>query len=147
MLDIAHDMERLCPDAWLINYSNPMAVNVWSVFDQTSIQAIGLCHSVNTTAHQIASYIDVDYGRVTYKAAGINHMDFFIEYKVDGQDAYPMLFKAAGNPDVFRRDPVRFEIMKMFGHFVSKILRTHGGICALLRPVSVRDRAARCAHS
>jgi alpha-galactosidase len=120
VLEIAHDMEHLCPDAWLINYSNPMAVNVWSVFDQTSVQAIGLCHSVNTTAHQIASYIGVDYKRVTYKAAGINHMDFFIEYKVDGQDAYPLLFEAAGSPDVFRKDPVRFEIMKMFGHFVSE---------------------------
>jgi alpha-galactosidase len=120
VLDIARDMERLCPNAWLINYSNPMAVNVWALFDNTTIRSIGLCHSVNTTAHQIASYMGVSYDRVTYKAAGINHMDFFIEYQVDGEDAYPMLREAAENPAVFGKDPVRFEIMKMFGHFVSE---------------------------
>jgi alpha-galactosidase len=120
VLDIARDMERLCPNAWLINYSNPMAVNVWSTFDSTAIRAIGLCHSVNTTAHQIASYLGVSYERVTYKAAGINHMDFFVEYQVDGHDAYPLLREAAQNPGIFGRDPVRFEIMKMFGHFVSE---------------------------
>jgi alpha-galactosidase len=75
VLDIARDMERLCPNAWLINYSNPMAVNVWALFDNTTIQSIGLCHSVNTTAHQIASYMGVPYDRVTYKAAGINRPD------------------------------------------------------------------------
>ena len=120
VLEIAHDMECFCPDAWLINYSNPMSVNVWSIFDNTTVKAVGLCHSVNTTAHQIASYMGVSYDRVTYKAAGINHMDFFIEYKVDGQDAYPMLRKAAENPDILHKDPVRFEIMKMFGYFVSE---------------------------
>jgi alpha-galactosidase len=120
VLEIAYDMERLCPDAWLINYSNPMAVNVWSLFDNTTIKSIGLCHSVNTTAHQIASYMGISYERVTYKAAGINHMDFFVEYEVDGEDAYPVLREAAQDPDIFRKDPVRFTIMQMFGYFVSE---------------------------
>ncbi len=97
-----------------------MAVNVWSVFDQTTVNAIGLCHSVNTTAHQIASYIGISYDRVTYKAAGINHMDFFVEYEVDGEDAYPVLREAAQDPEIFRKDPVRFAIMQMFGYFVSE---------------------------
>jgi len=120
VLDIVKDMEKVCPEGYLINYSNPMSANVFAIFRNSFIKVVGLCHSVNTTAHQLASYIDIPYERITYKAFGINHMDFFVEFNVDGQDGYPLLREAANKREVFMKDPVRFEIMKMFGYFVSE---------------------------
>lgn len=120
VLGIVKDMEKVCPEAYFINYSNPMSANVSAIFRNSSIKSVGLCHSVNTTAHQLASYIGIPYERITYKAAGINHMDFFVEFKVDGKDAYDMLKNAANEEEIFMKDPVRFEIMKMFGYFVSE---------------------------
>ena len=121
VLEIARDMEELCPKALLINYSNPMAMNVWAVYEATKINVVGLCrHSIPNTAHQLASYIGVPYEKPRYKAAGINHMCWFLELEVDGKDAYPLLREAMKDPKVFKKDPVRFKIMEMFGHFVSE---------------------------
>lgn len=120
VLDIARDMEQLCPKALLINYSNPMAMNVWAVYKVTKVNVVGLCHSIQGTAHQIASYIGVPYENLRYKAAGINHMCWFLELEVEGKDAYPLLFEASQKREIFEKDPVRFTIMKLFGHFVSE---------------------------
>jgi len=120
VLDIAKDMEQLCPKALMINYSNPMAMNVWAVYETTKINVVGLCHSIQGTAHQIASYIGVPYESLRYKAAGINHMCWFLELEVEGKNAYPMLFEASRKSDIFAKDPVRFTIMRLFGYFVSE---------------------------
>lgn len=120
VLSIAEDMEQLCPKALLINYSNPMAMNVWAVYKATKINVVGLCHSIQGTARQIASYINVPYENLRYRAAGINHMCWFLELEVDGTDAYPLLFEASRRAEIFEKDPVRFTIMRLFGHFVSE---------------------------
>lgn len=121
VLKIARDMEELSPkDAILINYSNPMAMVTWSVFAATSVNVVGLCHSIQGTARQLASYMNLDYSNLRYRAGGINHLDWFIELEVDGKDVYPMLFKAMEDPEVYKKDKVRFEFMKLFGHFVSE---------------------------
>ena len=104
VLVIARDMEMLCPKALLINYSNPMAMNVWAVYEATKINVVGLCrHSIPNTAHQLASYIGVPYEKPRYKAAGINHMCWFLELEVDGKDAYPLLREAMKDPKVFQK--------------------------------------------
>jgi len=121
VLDLAHNMEKLCPsDAILLNYSNPMAMVTWSVFKTTKVNIVGLCHSIQKTARQIASYIDVNYYDLRYRVGGINHIDWFLELEVKGKDVYPLLFKAARDSKVYNKDKVRFELMKLFGYFVSE---------------------------
>ena len=75
------------------NYTNPMAPLCLALSKETSIKIFGFCHNVQSTAQQLSNYLQVDESRISYWAAGINHMDWFLEYKVDGKDAYPDLFK------------------------------------------------------
>ena len=77
LLDICMDMENICPDALLINYSNPMAISCWSMNKATRIKNIGLCHSVQGTARHLALYVGAPYEEISYWVAGINHMAWF----------------------------------------------------------------------
>jgi len=120
MLDIAQDMERLCPRAILLNYTNPMAMIMWAVHEATDIAAVGLCHSVQGTSRQLANYMEVDYAHMRYRVAGINHMAWFLELSQDGEDLYPRLKACLENPEIVAKDPVRFEILKHFGYFVTE---------------------------
>ncbi|HOJ93324.1 MAG TPA: alpha-glucosidase/alpha-galactosidase [Dictyoglomaceae bacterium] len=120
LLDIAKDMEELCPDALFINYSNPMAINCWAMNKATKIKNVGLCHSVQGTAYQLATYVGVDPSAVSYWVAGINHMSWFLEFKLGKEDLYPKLWKAMENPEIYMKDAVRFEIMKYFDYFVTE---------------------------
>jgi alpha-galactosidase len=120
LLDICHDMEDLCPDALLINYANPMAINCWAMNKATKIRNVGLCHSVQGTAMQLARYIDVPYEDVTYWVGGINHQAFFLEYKYRGKDAYPLIRKASEKKEIYEKDKVRFEMMKYLGYFITE---------------------------
>jgi len=125
LLDICHDMEDLCPDAWLINYSNPMAMNCWAVYDHTHVKNVGLCHSVQGTAADLARYLGAPLNEISYWVAGINHMAWFLELKWRGKDAYPILREKFKDPEVYSRpdahwagpDIVRVEIFKAFGYF------------------------------
>ncbi len=125
ILDICHDMEELCPDAWLINYTNPMAMICWAVNDYTHIKNVGLCHGVQHTSEELARYLGVPYDELSYWVAGINHMAWFLELKWRGEDAYPLLREKFKDPDIYSRpdahwagaDNVRAEIFKAFGYF------------------------------
>ncbi len=125
ILDICHDMEKLCPDAWLINYSNPMAMICWAINDYTHIKNVGLCHSVQGTSRDLARYLGVPHDEITYWVAGINHMAWFLELKWHGEDAYPLLKEKFRDPEIYSRpdahwagaDNVRVEIFKAFGYF------------------------------
>lgn len=121
LMEICRDMEAVCPDAVLLNYTNPMAMLMSSVFKAfPGMQAVGLCHSVQGTSKRLARFIGADFADVTYKCAGINHMAFFLEYKVKGQDAYPRLWEALKNPEIFAQDRVRFEVMRRLGYFITE---------------------------
>jgi alpha-galactosidase len=125
LLDICHDMEDVCPDAWLINYTNPMAMLCWAMNDYTSIKNVGLCHSVQGTAGDLARYIGAPFDEVSFWVAGINHMAWFLEFKWRGEDAYPLLREKFKDPGVYSKpdahwagaDIVRAEIFKAFGYF------------------------------
>jgi len=125
LLDICHDMEDLCPDAWLINYTNPMAMLCWAMNDYTRIKNVGLCHSVQGTAAELARYLGAPLDEISYWVAGINHMAWFLELKWRGRDAYPLLREKFKDPEVYSRpnahwagaDIVRVEIFKAFGYF------------------------------
>ena len=140
LINICKDMEEVCPGAILLNYANPMAALMWAVNKATSIQSVGLCHSVQATTRQLAGYIGAGpwenypfteedwevffYAQVpeniNFLCAGINHQAWYLKYEVDGEDAYPKMFKAAEDPKCYEADAVRFEIMKHFGYFVTE---------------------------
>ena len=120
LLDICRDMQDLCPDALLINYANPMAINCWAMNKATDIGNVGLCHSVQGTAMQLARYIDVSYEDVSYWVAGINHQAFFLEYRYKGEDAYPLIWKASRKKEIYEKDRVRFEMMRHLGYFITE---------------------------
>lgn len=120
LIDICEDMKELCPEALLINYANPMAINCWAMNEATRIKNVGLCHSVQGTAMQLSSYIGVPYEEVYYWVAGTNHQAFFLEFKHNGRDAYPMLWEAMKRPEVYEKDRVRFEMMKALGYFITE---------------------------
>jgi alpha-galactosidase len=121
MQAMVSDMRAVCPDALLLNYTNPMSSLTWAVYDAFPGQrVVGLCHNVQYTALALADYLGVAPERLSYDCAGINHMTWFLRLEVDGQDAYPALRRAAENPAIFARDRVRFELLRQLGWFVSE---------------------------
>src|SRR5829696_4714078 len=121
VLDLAGEMRAYCPGALLLNYTNPMGILMEALYRaHPEVKSVGLCHSVPYTAREIASYIGVDYGDLLYECAGINHIAWMTRLEVGGEDAYPLLFAALEDPDVYARDKVRFELMRRFGYFVTE---------------------------
>ena len=125
ILDICHDMEELCPDAWLLNYTNPMAIISWAVSDYTRVKNVGLCHSVQGTAAELAKYMGIPIDELSYWVAGINHMAWFLKLKWHGKDVYPLIREKFKDPAIYSApdahwagpDMVRAEIFKAFGYF------------------------------
>jgi alpha-galactosidase len=114
---IAADMLELCPDAWFLNYTNPMAMNVWwmSVVAPT-IKTVGLCHSVYWTVVDLCALIGVPFEGTNYRAAGVNHQAWLTEWSRDGKSLYPLLDAAiAADPELSRR--VRVEIYRRIGYY------------------------------
>lgn len=121
MQALVRDMRAGCPDALLLNYTNPMSMLTWAVYDAFPQQrVVGLCHNVQNTARELAEYLGVAPERLSYDCAGINHMTWFLRLAIDGQDAYPALRRAAEDPVLFARDRVRFELLRQLGWFVSE---------------------------
>lgn len=123
MVDICRDMEELCPDAWLLNYTNPMAMLCWAMNDAAAIKNVGLCHSVQGTAHWLASLAGVpreERDDVSYWVAGINHQSWFLELRWKGRDLYPVLRDKIDEPQVYDIDTSRFEMLKHLRYFVTE---------------------------
>jgi alpha-galactosidase len=120
LIDICRDMEALCPDAWLLNYTNPMAMNCWALSRATPVRAVGLCHSVQGTALQLADDIGVPYSEITYQAAGINHMSFYLRFERHGEDLYPLIRKVVSDGRVPGNNRVRYEMLMRLGYFVTE---------------------------
>jgi alpha-galactosidase len=121
MLDIVRDMEKCCPDAVLLNYTNPMAMLCSALQRQTFISVTGLCHSVQGTAMMLAEWIGAPFGEIDYLCAGINHQAWYLEYKWNGQDAYPLIHKAiTERPEVYNEEQVRNEMYLALGYFVTE---------------------------
>ncbi len=130
MIDLAHEMEQRCPNALLINYANPMAMNCWGVNAMTKIKTVGLCHSVQHTANDLANDLGIPFDEVNYLVAGINHMAFYLKFEHNDVDLYPQLrtFAKSGvtpvrHPDetgVVMQDLVRYEMFRRLGYFVTE---------------------------
>lgn len=121
MLDIAKDMEEVCPDAWFLNYVNPMAVLTGVMQRYTNIKTIGLCHSVQVCAPQLLESLGMPTDNISWKIAGINHMAWLLEIKRNGKDLYPEIKRRAREKQkTIHNDMVRFEIMDKFGYYVTE---------------------------
>ncbi len=120
VLEIARDMEAFCPKAMLLNYANPMSMVTWAVYGATSVPVVGLCHSIYWTSVQLAEYIGKPFEEITFDGAGINHQAWILRFEWGGQDAYPALRQAMERPEVWSRDPVRFELFRRLGYFVTE---------------------------
>jgi alpha-galactosidase len=121
MLDIARDMERLCPNALMLNYTNPMAMLCRALQRETDIQLTGLCHSVQGTAEMLAKWIGAPMEEITYTCAGINHMAWYLKYEWKGEDAYPLIHKVVTEcPEVYNEEIVRNEMFLALDHYVTE---------------------------
>lgn len=121
MLDIVRDIERYAPNAYLLNYTNPMAMLCRAITRESKIPMVGLCHSVQGTAEMLAGWIGAPMHEVTYTCAGINHMAWYLNFKWNGQDAYPLIRKAiTGRPEVYNEEIVRNEMYLNLDHYVTE---------------------------
>jgi alpha-galactosidase len=117
---IIKDMEELCPNAVLLNYVNPMAINSIGLGKSGKIPFVGLCHGVQTTLDMIAGYTDCKKSEIDFLCAGINHMGWFLKIEKDGQDLYPMLKENFEKPEYYINEKVRGEAMRQFGYFMTE---------------------------
>lgn len=120
LVESCRDMEEVAPDAILLNYVNPMAANCWATSEATGRTVLGLCHSVQETSELLAGWAGVPHTDVSYLCAGINHQAFFLELRHGKVNLYPRIWDAIKRPEVYGAEPVRIEMMKYFGYFVTE---------------------------
>ena len=121
MVGIAKDMEKYCPDATLLNYTNPMAMLCRAMTRETKTKLTGLCHSVQGTAEMLAGWIGAPMDEITYTCAGINHLAWYLEYKWNGKDAYPLIRKAMLEDEKIRNaEQVRNEMFLRLDYYVTE---------------------------
>ena len=122
MLDFARDIEEVCPDAWFLNYTNPMAMLTGAMLRLTNVKTVGLCHSVQVCASHLMQMLGMEYDdTVQWKIAGINHQAWLLEITKDGRDLYPELKKRALEKNKEKHgDMVRLELMRRFGYYITE---------------------------
>jgi len=121
MFGIVKDMERYCPDAIFLNYTNPMAMLCRAMQRESPVRITGLCHSVQGTAMMLAGWIGAPYEEVTYTCAGINHQAWYLKYEWNGEDAYPLIRKAVtGNDEIYNEEQVRNEMFLHLDYYVTE---------------------------
>ena len=125
MMDYANDIERLCPRAIFLNYTNPMAILTGYMQRFTNIQTVGLCHSVQVCANGLLQTLGMDeyVDKTRWEIAGINHQAWLLKIEdLAGNDLYPEIKRRASSPDYNKdgNDLVRLEIMKRFGYYVTE---------------------------
>jgi alpha-galactosidase len=136
ILDICHDMEKICEDALLINYSNPVAMIGWAINDYTHIKNVGQCPNPHQVINKFAGYIGALENEIFFSVAGINHFSWYLEFKWRGKDAYPLLREKFSDLDILRNtlfsegirgghlqldivDLLEVEMLKRFGYVTS----------------------------
>jgi alpha-galactosidase len=120
LMDIAKDVMELCPNAYLLNYTNPIAANCWALGKVPNLKFVGLCHGVQTTLDLIAGYAGVKKEEIDFIAAGINHMAWFLKLEHNGQDLYPILREKFEKPEYYVNEKVRGEVFRHFGYFMTE---------------------------
>jgi alpha-galactosidase len=116
-LQILRDVERLAPNALVLNHTNPMAMLTWVHHAATNVRNVGLCHGVQGTNGRLARTLGLPPEEIRYVCAGINHLAWFLKYEHNGRDLYPDLRAIMDDPKKIEGEEVRFEIMRHFGYF------------------------------
>ena len=120
LIDIGRDVGELCPDAYVLNYVNPMGM-VCSTASRTSkMKFVGLCHGVQTTLDLISGYVGVPKSEIDFLCAGINHMGWFLKLEHNGRDLYPTLKENIEKPEYYKNEKVRGEVMRHCGYFMTE---------------------------
>ncbi|MGC8559391.1 MAG: alpha-glucosidase/alpha-galactosidase [Phycisphaerae bacterium] len=114
-----------CPRALVINYSNPMSMNMAVLREEGIATAVGLCHSVQGTADRLTWYLGVKPGELEFECAGINHMAGFLKLEHRGKNLYPQLFQCAENAEIVKHDRVRFDLLRRLGFFMTESSEHH----------------------
>ncbi|KRG11061.1 alpha-glucosidase/alpha-galactosidase [Staphylococcus sp. NAM3COL9] len=120
MQDFANDIKEVCPDAWFLNYTNPMAV-LTNIMLKEGIKTVGLCHSVQVCASELLESLELPKDNIQWKIAGINHMAWLLEIKHNGKDLYPEIKKRAKEKQKTTHDDmIRFELLDKFDYYVTE---------------------------
>lgn len=125
VVGIARDMEAVCPDAWLLNYTNPLAILVRAVAEATSIKVVGLCHSVFWTIDAIAGYLGIPRDEVDSESAGLNHLAFLLRLEHHGRDLYPDLRRFVDEGRTPADNLVRSELFRRLGYYPTESSEHH----------------------
>jgi len=120
MVDLAKEMEEVCPNAFLLNYVNPLSIISMAVGLSTKIKYVGLCHGVQTTMDLISGFVGISKDEIDYLCAGINHMSWFLKLEHKGSDLYPLLRERIELPEYYLAEKVRCETMRHFGYFMTE---------------------------
>jgi len=120
LIDMCREMERVCPEVLHLNYVNPMAMNCWALNQATKVRTIGLCHSVQHTAEDLAQDIGIPVEEINYVVAGINHVAFYLRFERNGEDLYPEIRRVIDEGRVPETNQVRYEVFKRLGYFVTE---------------------------
>ncbi len=120
MLDICRDIERYCPDAVFLNYTNPMAMLCHAMQKYTKVEVTGLCHSVRHTIDMLAGWMNIPASEIDYLCAGVNHQAFYLRLERDGKDLYPLLRETVAREDIYKKELVRNEMFRHLGYYVTE---------------------------
>ncbi len=120
MLEYCRVLEKVAPDAWLLNYANPMAMLTGAILKGSSVRTVGLCHSVQGCASHLCWELGLPQDNLQWKIAGINHQGWLLEITRQGEDLYPEIKRRAELEEYRHKDTVRFELMKRFGYYVTE---------------------------
>lgn len=121
LADIARDIMNICPEAWVLNYTNPMSMLTWGMFRAApGIKLVGLCHSVQHTLQQWAGRLEIPLEKIRFDCAGINHQAWYTTMEADGKDLLQRVHELCVRQDIWNRDTVRMEYVKHFGYPVTE---------------------------
>ncbi len=141
-LEIAHEMERVCPEAYIINYTNPEGAQCLAIQKYSKIRSFGLCHGTPDTAKALASEVfQVPLERLHYEAAGVNHLTWFTKLEIDGKDVYPLLRQRLKETAFGKREQVSNDLLRVFGLYPAPGDRhVQEFFSSFLRDNVIRDR-------
>ena len=120
MLDICKDIERYCPNAVFLNYTNPMSMLCGAMQKYANVEVTGLCHSVQGTIKMLSEWLELPYDEIVYKCMGVNHQAFYTVLEHNGEDLYPRLKKLMENPEILNKEQVRNEMFLKLGYYVTE---------------------------
>ena len=120
MLDICRDIEKYCPNAVFLNYTNPMSMLCGAMQKHSGVEVTGLCHSVQNTIAMLAEWLDLPKNEITYQCMGVNHQAFYTVLRHNGEDLYPKLRELMKNPVYLMKEPVRNEMFLKLGYYVTE---------------------------